>query len=181
VGYSSAGCATCWPHIGLAPHLNQIQKPRAAAKGIDAIAYGGVRGHALAEIDHAKWRLWDGLTEQGIVNLIHLGQWVEAPCFEQISSLKKLAHTLLETIRYLGLNADSMLDYGKRYHAGQRISTGFVESAVNEFIADRMVKKQQMRWNWYTVQRFLDVRMHGLNWDFGTRIPSLAQWLPACL
>lgn len=37
--------------------------------------------------------------------------------------LTKLAHTLLETIRYLELNADSMPDYGKRYRAGQRIST----------------------------------------------------------
>ena len=55
---------------------------------------------------------------------------VQAPCFEHIPSLKKLAHTLLETIRYLELNADSMPDYGKRYRAGQRISTGFVESAV---------------------------------------------------
>jgi len=60
-----------------------------------------------------------------------------------IPSLKKLAHTLLETIRYLELNADSMPDYGKRYHAGQRISTGFVESAVNEIVSKRMVKKQQ--------------------------------------
>jgi F0F1-type ATP synthase membrane subunit a len=39
----------------------------------------------------------------------------------------------------------------------------FVESAVNEIIAKRMVKKQQMRWNRYTVQNFLDVRTHVLN------------------
>ena len=108
-----------------------------ARHSINAIADGGVRSHALAEIDHAKWRLWNGLTERGIVGLIHLGQWAEAPCFEHIPSLKKLAHTLLETIRYLELNADSMPDYGKRYRAGQRISTGFVESAVNEIIAKR--------------------------------------------
>jgi len=56
-----------------------------------------------------------------------------------------------------------MPDYGKRYRAGQRISTGFVESAVNEIVAKRMVKKQQMRWNRYTVQSFLDVRVHVLN------------------
>ena len=45
-----------------------------------------------------------------------------------------ITHTLLETIRYLELNADSMPDYDKRYRAGQRISTGFVESAVNEIV-----------------------------------------------
>ena len=55
-----------------------------------------------------------------------------------------------------------MLDHGKRYRAGRGISTGFVESAVNEIIAKRMVSKQQMRWNRYTVQKFLDVRVHVL-------------------
>ncbi len=70
---------------------------------------------------------------------------------------------LSDMIRYLELNADSMPDYGKRYRAGQRISTGFVESAVNEIVAKRMVKKQQMRWNRYTVQSFLNVRIHVLN------------------
>src|ERR1017187_6153222 len=82
-------------------------------------------------------------------------------------------HMLLETIRYLKLNAGSMPDYGKRYRAGQRISTGFVESAVNEIIAKRMVKKQQMRWNRYTVQRFLDVRVHVLN---GTLEDEFRHW-----
>jgi hypothetical protein len=38
------------------------------------------------------------------------------------------------------------------------ISTAFVESAVNEIIAKRMNKKQQMRWSRTTVQPFLDVR-----------------------
>jgi hypothetical protein len=39
----------------------------------------------------------------------------------------------------------------------------FVESAVNEIIAKRMNKKQQMRWNRTTVQSFLDVRTAVLN------------------
>jgi hypothetical protein len=147
-----------WFHLSMRfKNLEQL------AKGIIAIADGGARAHALAEIDHAKWRIWNGLTERGIVGLIDLGQWAQARCFEHIPLLKKLTHTLLETIRYLELNADSMPDYGKRYRAGQRISTGFVESAVNEIVAKRMVKKQQMRWNRYTVQRFLDVRIHVLN------------------
>jgi hypothetical protein len=33
-----------------------------------------------------------------------------------------------------------------------------VESAINEIVAKRMNKKQQMRWNRMTVQPFLDVR-----------------------
>ena len=43
------------------------------------------------------------------------------------------------------------------------ISTAFVESAVNEIVAKRMNKAQQMRWNRATVQPFLDVRTAALN------------------
>jgi hypothetical protein len=37
--------------------------------------------------------------------------------------------------------------YAARRRCGEPISTAFVESAVNEIIAKRMNKKQQMRWN----------------------------------
>jgi hypothetical protein len=143
------------------------------AKGINADVDARVRTYALAEIDRAKWRLWNGHTELGIEALVKLERWAHASCIEHIPSLKKLGHMLLDTIRYLKLNADSMPDYGKRYRAGRRISTGFVESAVNEIIARRMVKKQQMRWNRYTVQKFLDVRVHVLN---GTLEDAFRHW-----
>jgi hypothetical protein len=38
-----------------------------------------------------------------------------------------------------------------------------VESAVNEIVAKRMNKAQQMRWNRASVQPFLDVRTAVLN------------------
>jgi hypothetical protein len=133
------------------------------AKGTNAAVDGEIRSHALAEIESAKWRLGNGLTEPGIVGLVYLEQWAQAPCFGHITSLKNLTHTLLETIRYLELIAQSMHDYGKLFRAGQWISTGFVESAVNEIVAKQMVKKQQMRWNQYIVQSFLDIRIQVLN------------------
>lgn len=46
---------------------------------------------------------------------------------------------------------------------GEPISTAFVESAVNEIVAKRLSKRQQMRWNRATVQPFLDVRTAVLN------------------
>src|SRR6202030_1876582 len=46
-------------------------------------------------------------------------------------------------------------------------------SAVNEIVAKRMVKKQQMRWNRHTVQSFLDVRIHVLN---GTLENAFRHW-----
>ena len=154
-----------WFHVAMRfTNLQQL------AKGV---MDGGICRHALAELDRAKWRIWNGHIERGIIGLVHLRQWAAATCFGHLPSLKKLAHSLTDMIRYFELNSDSMPDYGKRYRAGQRISTGFVESAVNEIVSKRMVKKQQMRWNRYTVQSFLDVRIQVLN---GTLEDAFRHW-----
>ncbi len=55
------------------------------------------------------------------------------------------------------------MPYAARHRRGQPISTAFVESAVNEIVAKRMTKAQQMRWDRATVQPFLDVRTAVLN------------------
>jgi hypothetical protein len=59
---------------------------------------------------------------------------------------------------YLERNQDALVPYAARRRHREPISTAFVESAVNEIVAKRMNKKQQMRWNRATVQPFLDVR-----------------------
>ena len=59
----------------------------------------------------------------------------------------------------LEANRSGLVNYGARYRRGEPISTAFVESAINEIVARRMIKKQQMRWNRWTVQPFLDVRV----------------------
>jgi hypothetical protein len=157
-----------WFHIAMKfTNLQQL------AKGVNAVTDQGIRNYALAELNRAKWRFWNGQFEKGLIGLVHLRQWAAARCFDYMSALKRLQHALLDMIRYLELNVDSMPDYSRRYRAGQRISTGFVESAVNEIIAKRMVKKQQMRWNRHTVQSFLDVRIHVLN---GTLEDAFRHW-----
>ena len=157
-----------WFHIAMKfTNLQQL------AKGVNAATDGGIRSHALTELDRAKWRFWNGQFERGLICLVHLMAWAGAQSFDHIPPLGKLEHALSDMIRYLELNADSMPNYGNRYRAGQRISTGFVESAVNEIIAKRMVKKQQMRWNRHTVQNFLDVRIHVLN---GTLEDAFRHW-----
>jgi hypothetical protein len=64
---------------------------------------------------------------------------------------------------YLERNEGALVHYAARRRHGEPISTAFVESAVNEIVAKRMNKKQQMRWNRATVQPFLDVRAAMLN------------------
>jgi hypothetical protein len=66
-------------------------------------------------------------------------------------------------VGYLERNQDALVHYAARRRHGEPISTAFVESAVNEIVARRMNKKQQMRWNRTTVQPFLDARTAVLN------------------
>jgi hypothetical protein len=147
-----------WFHISM-----KFQNLKQFAKGINETTDAAVRDHALSQLERAKWRFWNGYTQRGIAALVDLEYWSRVQCFEHILPLKKVADALLKLIRYLESKADSKPDYGNRYRDRLRISTGFVESTVNEIIAKRMVKKQQMRWSRHTVQAFLNVRVHVLN------------------
>ncbi len=75
----------------------------------------------------------------------------------------RLEHHAGELLAYLERNQGALVQYAARRRNGEPISTAFVESSVNEIIAKRMNKKQQMRWNRATVQPFLDVRTTVLN------------------
>jgi hypothetical protein len=69
-----------------------------------------------------------------------------------------------ELLGYLGRNQDTLVHYAARRRRGEPISTAFVENAVNEIIAKRMIKQQQqMCWTRTTVQPFLDVPTAVLN------------------
>jgi hypothetical protein len=70
-----------------------------------------------------------------------------------------LQRHLKDLLAYLEANNSALVNYGARRRRGEPISTGFVESAINEIVARRMIKKQQMRWNRWAVQPFLDVRV----------------------
>ena len=56
--------------------------------------------------------------------------------------------------------AASYTTFGDTTHRrSEPTSTAFVESAINEIISTRMIKAQPMRWNRWTVQSFLNVRV----------------------
>jgi hypothetical protein len=67
-----------------------------------------------------------------------------------------------------------LVHYAARRRWGEPISTAFVESAINEIVAKRMNKTQQMRWNRTTVQSFLGVRTAVLH-ARGRLPPSLSR------
>jgi len=80
-----------------------------------------------------------------------------------VAGLDRVQRHVSDLLGYLERNRDALVPYAARRRRGEPISTAFVESAVNEIVAKRMTKKQQMRWNRATVQPFLDVRKAVLN------------------
>jgi hypothetical protein len=80
-----------------------------------------------------------------------------------VAGIGRLEHHAKELLGYLEQKQGALVHYAARRRRGEPISTAFVDSSVNEIVAKRMNKKQQMRWNRATVQPFLDVRTAVLN------------------
>jgi hypothetical protein len=114
-------------------------------------------------LDRAKWRLWHGRWTGCRRKLTCLYRWTKRKHLREIGGIDRLQRHVGELLSYLERNQDMLVHYAARRRRGEPISTAFVESAVNEIVARRMNKKQQMRWNRPTVQSFLDVRTAVLN------------------
>jgi len=80
-----------------------------------------------------------------------------------------------ELATYITNNAGSIVNYGERYRQSERISTGFVESTINQVISKRMVKKQQMQWTPEGAHLLLQVRTQVLNDDWEN---TFRTWYP---
>lgn len=55
------------------------------------------------------------------------------------TTLRKLAVALGELATYVTNNVSHFVNYGERFRAGERISTGFVESAINQIVDKRWI------------------------------------------
>jgi len=133
-----------------------------AARGL-GVADAHLAAEAVCELERAKWRLWHGCWPGCRRKLAALCRWARGTSISDMAGIGRLEHHVGELLAYLGRNQGALVHYAARRQNGEPISTAFVESAVNEIIAKRMNKKQQMRWNRATVQPFLDVRTAVLN------------------
>ena len=72
-------------------------------------------------------------------------------------------------------NQNFIPNYGDRYRHGEKISTAFAESAVNQVVTKRMVKKQQMRWTESGAHNLLQVRTKVLDDQL---LETFVRWYP---
>ena len=113
------------------------------------------------ELQRLKWFLWHGNVFRALQTVEDLADdlYVEDPEPER----RKLCKAVREFDGYVRANAESIPSYAERHLAGEAISTGFVESTVNQVISKRMVKRQQMRWTPRGAHLLVQVRTHVLN------------------
>lgn len=126
------------------------------------------------QLERLKWFCWHG-------NVFRALQLVDDLTFdlEVVTDAgpeyTKLHKALCEFRGYIAANASSIPNYGERYRAGERISTGFAESAINQVVAKRMVKRQQMRWSPRGAHLLLQVRTRVLD---DTLADDFHRWYP---
>ena len=86
-----------------------------------------------------------------------------------------MVKALSELRTYIGNNRHVIPNYGERYHNGEAIATGFVESTVNEVVSKRFCKKQQMQWSKEGAHLLLQTRVRTLNGELGA---IFKRWYP---
>ena len=89
--------------------------------------------------------------------------------------MKALRKAAGEFDTYIRSNAGLIPNYAERRRYGERVSTGFVESAINTVVGKRFGKRQQMRWSKGGAHLMLQVRTRTLD---GTLREKFEQWYP---
>ena len=122
-----------------------------------------------------KWRLWHGRSREAFDRLRTILRTTKRPSLLEKTTVRFIRRLTTELMAYLTNNIDSLPNYGQRYQAGQRISSAFVESAVNQLIDKRMSKSQQMRWDPQCAHNLLQVRVRVVD---GLLRDDFARWHP---
>jgi hypothetical protein len=168
-----------WFHIAM-----RIEQLSQTARGFCG-TYEGLmtKDKLLRELERVKWFLWHGNMFRADETLTDLMFEVDGAIEEDREAgrpahliLKKLARALEDFCTYINNNASGIANYGERHRCGERISTGFVESTINQVIARRFVKRQQMRWTPRGAHLLLQIRVQVLNDDLQT---AFHRWYPA--
>lgn len=126
-----------------------------------------LRSDVLTMLERIKWYLWHGNLLQALQQVSFVEMDLEGAALEsQDETTRKLLKAVEAFDTYLQRNRSFIPNYGERYRNGERISTGFVESAVNQVVSKRMAKKQQMQWTKRGAHLLLQVRTRVLNGEW---------------
>jgi len=147
-----------WFHITM-----RITVMRQMAKSITSAEVIDLPARIDRDLARMKWLLWHGNHVDG-ADAADLITW-DLELADNKDAAAKLDKALGEFSGYIRKNADFIANYGDKWRNGERISSGFTESAINQVLSRRMVKKQQMRWTKRGAHLLLQTRTQTLNGD----------------
>jgi len=128
----------------------------------------------LDSLKNIKWLLWHGNQHRSRQEVGFFEDDVEGLELDY-PHLGKFARAAHEFAVYINSNTGSLINYGERYRAGERISSCLAESTVNAVISQRFAKRQQMQWTQRGAHLLLQTRTRTLD---GTLRPSFERWYP---
>jgi hypothetical protein len=134
-------------------------------------ALGEEIGEKIARL---KWSLWHGQVDKALGKIDDLASSM-ALFQETYARFTQLVKALSALRPYVGNNRHLIPNYGQRYHQGEAIATGFVESTVNEVVRKRFCKKQQMQWSKPGAHLLLQTRVKTLDGELGA---IFKRWYP---
>ena len=135
--------------------------------------YDWLHDEIVKTLESIKWYLWHGNVYRALQEIESLAFSLDTD--ETSPQQCKLQTKAEEFYTYIVNNQKFITNYGERYRNGERISTGFVESTVNQVISKRMVKNQQMRWTPKGAHLLLQVRTRVLDNDLRK---DFERWYP---
>lgn len=125
-------------------------------------------------LESSKRYLWHGNVVAALEHINDCVMYCDAPELNY-AGLKSLQKRLDECITYIRNNQMMIPNYGEMHRYGEPVSTAFVESTINEVIARRMAKKQQMQWCRKGAHYLLQTRTAVLNNELQDKF---ACWYP---
>ena len=143
------------------------------AKGLQALDLeAGSKVSALLE--SSKRYLWHGNVVAVLEHIDDCVMYCDDPELNY-ANMKSLKKQLDEMYTYIRNNQMMISNYGEMHRYGEPVSTAFVESTINEVIARRMAKKQQMQWSRKGAHYLLQTRTAVLNNELQDKFAS---WYP---
>jgi hypothetical protein len=116
-------------------------------------------------IDSVKHLLWHGNVAEALDRMSNVLLDMDL-IRAHSAAAEKLATGMNEFAIYIRNNPEFIPNFGERYRQGERISTAFVESTINQVVSRRFVKKQQMQWSLKGAHLLLQIRTKVLNKEF---------------
>jgi hypothetical protein len=144
------------------------------AKGVCADDQPQLSADLEEMLEHLKWNLWHGKVDRALEILDELAYALDVE--DGSPEHRKLLKAVRAFETYVTNHRAFIPNYGERYRQRATISTGFTESAVNQVVSKRFVKKQQMRWTEAGAHLLLQIRAQVLNGDWRA---TLSRWHPA--